>query len=218
MTNSLRYILLFSALLLAASCGTGWKDAEDAGSKPVIFTDYCDVVIPSGIAPLNFRIEGEPQSSVAMIKGTSETLRIRGKEEIINPVAKWKKLLAGNMGGSLKVTLYAGYKDGWKKYEPFSINISDDPIDPWIAYRLIAPGYETWSEMGIYQRELSSFKQATIIDNRLLPGACMNCHSFQANSPDKMMFHLRGNVGGTMLVKDGEAVKLNTKTGEKISH
>lgn len=218
MTNSLRYILLFSALLLAASCGTGWKDAEEAGSKPVIFPDYCDVVIPSGIAPLNFRIEGEPQSSVAMIEGTSETLRIRGKEEIIIPAAKWKKLLAGNMGGSLKVTLYAGYKDGWKKYEPFSINISDDPIDPLIAYRLIAPGYETWSEMGIYQRELSSFKQGTIIDNRLLPGACMNCHSFQANSPDKMMFHLRGNVGGTMLVMDGEAVKLNTKTSETISN
>src|SRR5690606_33289536 len=94
----------------------------------------------------------------------------------------------------------------------------NDPVDPWIVYRLIAPGYETWSEMGIYQRELSSFEQRTIIDNRLLPGACMNCHSFKANSPGNMMFHLRGNVGGTMLVMDGEAVKLNTKTSETISN
>ncbi|MFZ2338706.1 MAG: hypothetical protein WAW07_03160 [Bacteroidales bacterium] len=218
MTNSLRYILLFSVLLLAVSCGTGWQNAEETGSKPVIFPDYCDVVIPSGIAPLNFRVEGEPRSSIAMIEGSSETLRIRGEEEIIIPAPKWKKLLGGNSGGSLKVTLYAGYKDGWKKYEPFSIDISSDPIDPWIVYRLIAPGYETWSEMGIYQRELSSFEQRTIIDNRLLPGACMNCHSFRANNPADMMFHLRGNVGGTMLVMDGEAVKLNTKTSETISN
>ena len=218
MTNSLRYILLFPLLLLAVSCAPGWKNAEEAGSKPVIFPDYCDVVIPSGIAPLNFRIEGEPGSSVALIEGTSETLTIKGNDEIIIPASKWKILLDANRGGSLKITLYACYKDGWKKYEPFSINISSDPIDPWIAYRLIAPGYETWSEMGIYQRELSSYNQETIIDNRLLPGACMNCHSFQTNSPDKMMFHLRGNVGGTMLVMDGEAVKLNTKTSETISN
>ncbi len=218
MTNSLKYILLFSALLLAASCGTGWKDAEETGSKPVIFPDYCDVVIPSGIAPLNFRIEDDPGRSVAIIEGPSETLKIKGKGEILIPAAGWEKLLENSRGGNLKVTIYSSNKSGWKKYEPFFIHVSTDPVDPWIVYRLIAPGYETWSEMGIYQRELSSFKQGTIIDNRLLPGACMNCHSFQANSPDKMMFHLRGNVGGTMLVRDGEAVKLNTKAGETISN
>lgn len=218
MTKSLRYILFVSVLLVAASCGTGWKDAGEAGSKPVIFPDYCDVVIPSGIAPLNFRIEGDPASSVALIEGPSETLKIKGKGEILIPAAGWRKLLDDSRGGSLKVTIYSSAKSGWKKYEPFSIHVSNDLVDPWIVYRLIAPGYETWSEMGIYQRELSSFHEGTIIDNRLLPGACMNCHSFQANSPDNMMFHLRGNVGGTMLVRDGEAVKLNTKTGETISN
>ena len=29
----------------------------------------------------------------------------------------------------------------------------------YIAYRLIDPGYQLWNEMGIYQRELSSFDQ-----------------------------------------------------------
>ena len=218
MTNSLRYILLFSVLLLSASCETGWQDAEEAGSKPVIFPEYCDVVIPAGIAPLNFRIEGDPGRSVALIEGASETLKIKGKGEILIPAASWKKLLDNNRGSSLKVTIYSSDKGSWKKYEPFSIHVSNDPVDPWIVYRLIAPGYETWSEMGIYQRELSSFEQKTVIDNRLLPGACMNCHSFQANSPESMMFHLRGNVGGTMLVMDGESVKLNTKTSKTISN
>ena len=46
----------------------------------------------------------------------------------------------------------------------------------------------------------------------------MNCHSFRANNPDDMMFHLRGNVGGTLLVQDGNAIKLNTKVKETISN
>ena len=212
------YILLIIVLLLSASCGEEWKNAAEAGTKPLIFPDYRDVVIPSGIAPLNFRLEDEPRLTVAVMEGSSETLTLKGKKGIIIPSRKWKKLIDDNRGGSLKVSLYAAYNEGWKKYESFSITISSDPIDPWIVYRLIAPGYETWSRMGIYQRELSSFRQETIVDNRLLPGACMNCHSFQANSPDNMMFHIRGNLGGTMLVMDGEAVKLNTKTDETISN
>ncbi len=46
----------------------------------------------------------------------------------------------------------------------------------------------------------------------------MNCHSFRANNPDDMMFHLRGNVGGTILVQDGNVLKLNTKVKETISN
>jgi Tol biopolymer transport system component len=72
--------------------------------------------------------------------------------------------------------------------------------------------------MGIYQRDLTGFDQDPITDNRLLPGSCMNCHSFQANDPGNMMFHLRGDIGGTILVQDGKTVKLNTKTNETISN
>jgi len=72
--------------------------------------------------------------------------------------------------------------------------------------------------MGIYQRNITNFKEETIIDNRLLPGNCMNCHSFNANNPNQMVFHLRGNIGATILVKDGKALKLNTKAEETISN
>ena len=38
----------------------------------------------------------------------------------------------------------------------------------YIAYRLIDPGYQLWNEMGIYQRELASFDQEPILENRLM--------------------------------------------------
>ncbi len=41
----------------------------------------------------------------------------------------------------------------------------------------------------------------------------MNCHSFLNNSPGDMLFHMRsGDAAGTMLVRDGSVVKVNTNT------
>lgn len=131
---------------------------------------------------------------------------------------KWHELLKKNSGDSLSITVFLRQNNQWNRYLPFSIHIKNDPVDPWLVYRLIAPGYESWSEMGIYQRNVTSFAEEPIIDNRLLPGNCMNCHSFNTNNPEQMVFHLRGNISATMLVKDGEALKLNTKTKETISN
>jgi Tol biopolymer transport system component len=46
----------------------------------------------------------------------------------------------------------------------------------------------------------------------------MNCHSFRANNPDEMMFHLRGDISATVLLKNGDAARLNTKIKETISN
>lgn len=212
---SLNFVL---AALLICSCSKPGGNPKEVDTLPPIFPDYCDVVIPLNIAPLNFRLIEESEKIEASIEGINEKIRITGKNKIIIPPRKWRKLLKDNSDGSLSVTLSARIDGEWKKYKPFSIHIKGDPVDPWIVYRLIAPGYETWSEMGIYQRNLTAFDQEPIIDNRLLPGSCMNCHSFQANDPDNRMFHLRGNIGGTILVQDGKTVKLNTKTKETISN
>jgi len=211
-------LIFVSAALLISSCSKPAGNAKEVETLPPIFPDYCDVVIPSNIAPLNFKLTAEPEKIEALIEGTNEKIMIKGKSKIIIPLMKWQKLLKDNSGSSLTVTLFALMNGEWIKYEPFSIRIKGDPVDPWIVYRLIAPGYETWSGMGIYQRDLTSFDQDPIIDNRLLPGSCMNCHSFQANDPGNMMFHLRGNIGGTILVQNGETLKLNTKTNETISN
>ena len=70
--------------------------------------------------------------------------------------------------------------------------------------------------MGIYQRNISSYEEGTIICNRYTEHNCMNCHSFCMQSPDKYMFHMRERLGGTYIVDMGELEKINGKVGGQI--
>lgn len=93
------------------------------------------------------------------------------------------------------------------QYKPFPVYISDDEIDPYVAYRLIEPGYESWFDMGIYQRELTTFKEKAIVHNTATNRGCVNCHTFDAGCGDRFLFHARGQGGGTVLV-DGDDVRI----------
>lgn len=92
-------------------------------------------------------------------------------------------------------------------YAEFPIYRSKDEIDPYIAYRLIEPGYEGWHDMGLYQRELSSYRETPIVTNKENNGGCVNCHNFDSGNPDRFIFHARGAGGGTVFV-DGESVRI----------
>ena len=212
-----KYILVLAGLTLIFSCSGPGRNYLSQDEEPSIFPDYSYVTVPVNISPLNFRLSGSEKINV-IFAGKSENLEINGKDRIAIPLKKWRSLLKSSANDSLSVTVTARKDKKWTRYRPFNIYVRNEPVDPWIAYRLIAPGYESWSQMGIYQRDLTSFRSEPVITNRLLPGACMNCHSFRSNSPDDMMFHLRGNVGATMLVHDGKIEKLNTKVNETISN
>ena len=100
---------------------------------------------------------------------------------------------------SLSVVVSAKYEDGWHTYKPFSIYVSPDSIDYGLCYRLIEPGYEVWSKMGIYERDLSSFEERPLIDNTQFEG-CVNCQH-----------------GATLLRKDyGPVTAYNTKTDRTL--
>ncbi len=213
------YFIIFTLVILAGSCADPPARFSEADSLPDIYPDYKEVVIPVNIAPLNFRLEGATERIRVRIEGQEGgRIKVKGRKSIRIPREKWKSLLENNRGRSLIMTIFSRNAEGWSRYLPFSVHIADHPVDPYIVYRRIAPGYETWSRMGIYQRDVTSFAEHTIIDNRLLPGNCMNCHSFNNNDPGQMLLHLRGNVTGTMLVRNGEAVKLNTRVEETVSH
>ncbi len=211
--------IIAALVILTGSCAGPPARYSESGALPEIFPDYREVVIPVNIAPLNFRVEGRPEKIRVIIEGSeSGKTRLKGRDRISIRQAEWKKLLESNRGKSLIVTLFSRTPAGWSRHLPFAVHIADSTVDPYIVYRRIAPGYETWSRMGIYQRNLASYSERTIIDNRLLPGDCMNCHSFSRNNPDRMLLHLRGTVTGTLLVIDGEASKLNTRVEETVSH
>lgn len=218
MTGFLKIMFALVIFTFTLSCGRPGSDSAKSEDLPEIFPDYCEAVVPVNIAPLNFRMDDGQERIFAVISGKENKIIVKGRNSVRIPLRRWRKLLDENAGGSLKVSVFSGTGGEWTEYKPFSIQIKSEPVDPWLVYRLIAPGYEAWSEMGIFQRNVTSFREERIIDNRIVPGGCMNCHSFNMNDPARMLFHLRGDIPGTILAKDGEIGKLNTKTEETISN
>lgn len=217
---SLICLVLFGGLMLSLpGCKEKVQPEEVRNEKPDIFPDYIDVTIPSILAPLNFKGNGEYSAIDAVIKGKNkQVIHIQDKKDIRIPEKKWAQMLSASSGDSLQITVSFKQNDKWIQFAPFSVHVSQTPIDHGLTYRLIAPGYEIYSKMGIYQRNLSNFDQSPIIENTLLPGSCVNCHSFRQSNPKEMSFHIRGKQGGTVLMTNGKVKLLNTKTEKTMSN
>ncbi|MBR1927548.1 MAG: PD40 domain-containing protein [Bacteroidales bacterium] len=208
---------LFATIALtAAACVPKVEEPASDAPEAAIFPDYKEVTVPPNIAPLNFSFEDIDTKGVAVLENSGERLTIRSRKgEFHIPENDWRRLTAA--GPETKVTLaeYSGRK--LVTLKPFHIHVSKDTIDPYVAYRLIAPGYETWNKMGLYQRCLENFSQTPIMTNDKTDRNCMNCHSFNTRDPGTMMFHMRAQNGGTYVWKKGKIEKLNTKTPQTIS-
>ena len=191
--------------------GVGRQSQE----KPMIFPDYEGVTVPCNIAPLNFSVMGADYVKAEISVDGVQKLVVKGRRGLVDiPVEEWQKLLAECKGKSLSIAVQAWGESEPQGvgYEPFEIAVSADEIDPWIAYRLIEPSYEGWQQMGLYQRNLSTFEEKVLVDNSVNNDGCVNCHSFKDYSPDEMMFHARGEGGGTVFYKDGELSKVSFPT------
>ncbi len=217
------YTVLTSFLLLLASftvlaCTETVSGAKQEIVLPHLYPDYIGVTIPVNIAPLCFNMYDETASRIdAVITDKhGNNIHCQGEESVDFDLDDWHALLAQNRGDSLIVTVSAKYTDGWHTYRPFSIYVSPDSIDYGICYRLIAPGYEVWSKMGIYERDLSSFEERALIENTQFEG-CVNCHSFNRGNSADMSLHIRGPHGATLLRhNDGPIVAYNTKTDQTL--
>ena len=206
------YCLLFTA------CTETVSDAKQENALPQIYPDYLGVTIPVNIAPLCFNMADENAVCIdAVITDRhGNSLHSQGEESVDFDMDDWHQLLAQNPGDSLSVTVSAKYDDGWHTYRPFAIYVSPDSIDYGICYRLIAPGYEVWSKMGIYERDLSSFDERALIENTQFEG-CVNCHSFNRGNPADMSLHIRGPHGATLLRhNDSPIIAYNTKTDQTL--
>ena len=171
-------------LLLLSACHRP-STFTPADEYPDIFPDYIGVTIPEGLAPLTF----------AMADGRKcEQERWQQGDTIWYAVKAWNK---GAKIGTI--------------YRPFPVYISHDPIDAYLAYRLIEPGYESWCDMGIYQRELASYRETPIVTNRANNRGCINCHTFDPSHRDRMLFHARGAGGGTVFIEGDDTQLINLK-------
>ncbi len=210
------YIVCVCALILSAC--SNHKIVGEYEKPCTIYPDYMGVTIPYNIAPLNFEIDGVKGGFVHLYAPAIEEelfVKIKGGKISI-PEKRWHKFLENLKDGNITVTIV---NEEHYAYPQFVIRVVPDPIDRYAVYRLIEPGYQFWGEMGLYQRDLESFKQIAIVENKDLENACVNCHSFANNSTDNMLFHVRTtDYGGTYIrLEGGELTKLNTRTPFTIS-
>ena len=208
-----RIIYLIGFFLVLVSCKHTVKDAVVVKEFPNIYPDYIGVTIPVNIAPLNFNyVGGDFARMDVVVKGSKGgELHAQGKEASFD-VEEWHELVAQNKGGQLNVTVCVEIDGNWTQYKDFPIYVSNHPLDEWgLTYRRIAPGYEVYSSMGLYQRDLSNFDEFAIIENTHVPGMCVNCHTAQQTDPSRFVFHVRGNHGATMFQIDGKREWLKAK-------
>lgn len=213
------YFCFIVALLVFSACGKEPNgDIPVTETLPVLEPDYSDVTIPPNIAPLNFNIK-EP-GKIFFVKFTSASgpeIDIFSRSgEIRIPEKRWKEMLQNNKGKELKIDIFLKDKQGkWSKHKTVTNKIAMETVDPYLYYRLLYPGYESWTELSINRRDLGSFHSRPLVENSVVDENCINCHSFNnTGHNDDFLFHMRGTMGGTYFYSGGNFRKINLKTKE----
>ncbi len=216
-----RYILIFflTVICLLNSCSTMPGNALLLDRQPDLKPNYSGVTIPVNIAPLNFRIQEKAENYLIRFEpATGSAFVVSSSNGTIQiPEKKWKNLLQSSVGQSIRVNVFAKTAGKWTRYQPIENFVSPDSIDSHLVYRLIEPGFVSWGDMGIYQRNLENFDEIPVIENSMSDNNCMNCHSFNHNDASTMLFHMRGAHGGTIIFQNGNVQKFNTATDSTLS-
>jgi len=194
--------------------------------------DYAGTVIPPNIAPLNFIIHQDGSGYfVKIYSKRGNPIEIFSKTpKIVIPKRTWHKLLDLNRGRQLNMDVYVesgagassskGENIRWSRFQTLTARIAPEDIDTFLVYRKIRPGHGTWRTMGIYQRNLSSFDESTILNNGYFKHGCVNCHSFCGNRTEKMLIGIRSPVyrSSALLIEGDKVRKIGTKFGYTSWH
>lgn len=220
MKRYIRWCMMIGMAGVFASCHEAVSNPQKVDSLPEIYPDYIGVTIPATVAPMNFDLpqDKEAERVDVLVKGKEGSELHINAREVSFPLKRWHELLAANVGDSLSFLVSVRQNGAWKQYRPFSMYVSPYPIDYGMVYRKVAPGYEVYSQMGIYERNLSTFEERALLVNTLVPGMCVNCHSFNKTNPSRLSLHIRGEHGATLMQRDGKQELLATKTPATISN
>ena len=206
------YIIVLIGVWILAACSSKPENVSKQDVLPQIYPDYIDVTIPTDIAPLNFSMADDAFETIDVeVKGSKGGSIHANGEDADFDMDEWHQLLAQNKGGQLTFTVCAEKHGQWMQYRDFTVEVSADPLEAWgITYRRIPPSYEMYSQMGLYQRNLSNFEETELLQNTRTPNQCLNCHTANRTNPDQYVFHVRGNHGATMIL--GELLQARNDT------
>ncbi len=201
----MRNLLIITLLALFASCRPTPTDVVQVDALPEIFPDYIDVTIPPVIAPMNFAVNDAEWLDVEVKGSVSGEMHIGGEFADFD-IDQWHALTKANVGGELIFSVCAKIKGKWLKFSDFSMHVSAYELpDYGLTYRRIAPGYEVYSRMGLYERELGTFRERELLLNTRVPGMCINCHASNRGRTSQAIFHVRGDNSAT-IVKHGSQI------------
>ncbi|WP_455593236.1 hypothetical protein [Bacteroides sp.] len=215
--KSLFSLYLVGWLVVCVACSPVPCDVELVAEPVPMTPDYTNVAIPYNIAPLNFILTGGADASRVSICGKQDSLVVSGAEKVCFSAGKWKEFLNKVKGETLTVKVVAKVNDRWLQYPSFTWYITPEPVDGYMSYRLIEPGYEVWNALQLRERNLENFDERVIADNNLVEGNCMNCHIYGKQDGNLSMLHLRGEKGGTILNRGGKLRKLVLKNDSMVS-
>ena len=203
------YILI---ILFCCSCSQKPQNAEQINKLPNIFPDYQEVTIPEEIAPLNFFVNDSSDFVYVEAIGENGTNISTSGNYACFDVDDWHKLTAENKGKSIEIKVTSKINNKWIEYLPFKIYVSDCKLEEYgITYRKLAPGYQTFSLIGIYQRNISNFDEKPLLESRSIGGQCLNCHTPNHTNPDQYFVHIRGKNGATIVHSNGKDLIYNPK-------
>ena len=216
-----RLLLLTTIATMLAACGHKIPEKYLESDKlPNIYPDYTNVTVPINMAPLTFQIDGKADEVVARLTVGDQEV-ICGGNKIQPDADDWRQLAEVAKGKDIKVEVYVEENGNWTRFKPFSIYVSPDSIDAYISYRLIPPSYIAYEELTINQRCLENYDESIIYDNLLCTEStqsqCINCHNYQQFNPERMQFHARQNMGGTVIAYDGSIKKINMRNDSILS-
>ena len=216
-----KILSMIALLLLICACNQQLpSDFTKSDKMPHVYPDYVEVTVPVNIAPLTFEMYDPSEEMAVRYSFGDEEIICRG-DKAQPDIDDWKQLTAAAKGKAIQVETYACNDGQWTRFKPFNIFVSPDSIDPYISYRLIHPSYTLYEELTINQRSLENYDESVIYDNMLCTeggkGQCINCHNYQQYNPDRMQFHARHNMGGTVIAYDGMIRKINMRNDSILS-
>lgn len=128
-----------------------------------------------------------------MRSAKGESILISSRDPAIKiPLKRWRILLQENAGQACYLQIALQSQQGESiRFETITNQIASEPIDGHLVYRLLKPLYNTYANLGIYQRDLHSFEERPVIENRKVEGNCINCHTFLNHRSDTFALNFR---------------------------
>ena len=216
-------IALIAQLITACSATPSLPTSYTEGKAlPKIYPDYAGVTVPANIAPLHFHIDQDADTYVTRFAAGEDEWVVGGRD--VRPgIKRWRAMTAAALAAHspISVEVFMEHQGQWLRTQPFTIAVSPDSIDPYISYRLISPSYVTYEDLTLNQRCLETFDESLIYGNMIntdeANGQCINCHHTQWYNPQRLQFHVRQHLGGTVVSYDGTTKKVDLKTDSTLS-